>query len=62
MFFQTPLQHHPSIFLQALKAQVLQPHMDVLDFGCGTGLLAMGIADSVATVLGVDNSSGMIQV
>ncbi|GAB4817545.1 hypothetical protein N2152v2_004591 [Parachlorella kessleri] len=46
---------------KALKAEVLQPHMDVLDFGCGTGLLALGIADSVASVLGVDNSSGMIE-
>jgi SAM-dependent methyltransferase len=45
-----------------LKGEVLQPHMEVLDFGCGTGLLALAIADSAASVLGVDNSIGMIDV
>lgn len=32
-----------------------------MDFGCGTGLLALAIADACASVLGVDSSQGMIQ-
>lgn len=49
--------------VQALKeGGLLQPGAVVLDFGCGTGLLAMAIADGVGSVLGVDSSQGMVQV
>ena len=40
----------------------LAPTMDVLDFGCGTGLLALGLRPSVNSVTGVDSSPGMIDV
>ena len=34
----------------------------MLDFGCGTGLLTERLADSGASVLGVDTSQGMLDV
>jgi 2-polyprenyl-3-methyl-5-hydroxy-6-metoxy-1,4-benzoquinol methylase len=36
--------------------------MDVLDFGCGTGLLALQLLSRVRSVTGVDSSQGMINV
>jgi tRNA (cmo5U34)-methyltransferase len=36
--------------------------MRVLDFGCGTGLLTLGIAPFAGSVTGVDNSKGMLAV
>jgi 2-polyprenyl-3-methyl-5-hydroxy-6-metoxy-1,4-benzoquinol methylase len=41
---------------------VLSPEMDVLDFGCGTGLLSMHLASRVASLTGIDNSAGMLDV
>ncbi|MDF7798372.1 class I SAM-dependent methyltransferase [Pontiellaceae bacterium B1224] len=41
---------------------VLSPEMDVLDFGCGTGLLSLHLAANVASLTGVDNSAGMLEV
>ena len=53
----------PSPPPQALKdGGLLQPGAAVLDFGCGTGLLALAVADSVGSLLGVDSSQGMVQV
>ena len=47
----------------ALQEQVpLQPDMDVLDFGCGTGLLSLQMAGRVASLCGVDTSAGMLDV
>ena len=34
----------------------LRPDMDVLDFGCGTGLLSLGLLPMVHTITGVDSS------
>ena len=49
--------------VQAIKQQVtLQPDMEVLDFGCGTGLLAMSVLASVKSVTGLDTSQGMLDV
>lgn len=49
--------------VHAIKQQVtLLPDMDVLDFGCGTGLLAMSVLASVKSVTGVDTSQGMLDV
>ena len=36
--------------------------MDVLDFGCGTGLLSMRLIPFVHSVTGVDSSAGMLEV
>jgi len=49
--------------VHAIKQQVtLLPDMEVLDFGCGTGLLAMSVLASVKSVTGVDTSQGMLDV
>ena len=45
-----------------LDQVALTPGMDVLDFGCGTGLLALRVAPLVRTVTGVDSSRGMLEV
>ena len=48
---------------RAIARQVtLRPDMDVLDFGCGTGLLTLLIAPQVRSVMGVDASRGMLDV
>jgi len=36
--------------------------MDVLDFGCGTGLLTLKLQPAVHFITGVDSSQGMIDV
>ena len=47
----------------AVKFRVpLTPDMDVLDFGCGTGLLTLALQPFVRSVTGVDSSSGMLSV
>jgi 2-polyprenyl-3-methyl-5-hydroxy-6-metoxy-1,4-benzoquinol methylase len=44
------------------KQIVLTPEMDVLDFGCGTGLLTIQLLPFVRSVTGVDSSQGMLDV
>jgi ubiquinone/menaquinone biosynthesis C-methylase UbiE len=47
----------------AISARVpLNASMRVMDFGCGTGLLTLGVAPFVGTVTGVDSSRGMLDV
>lgn len=47
----------------AIAQQVtLTPHMDVLDFGCGTGLLTLRVAPLVRSVTGADSSRRMLEV
>ncbi len=41
---------------------VLIFNMDVLDFGCGTGLLTLQLQPAVHSITGVDSSPGMIDV
>ena len=41
---------------------VLTSTMDVLDFGCGTGLLTLRLQPVVHSITGVDSSRGMINV
>lgn len=36
--------------------------MDVLDFGCGTGLVTLRLQSLVRTILGVDSSEGMLGI
>jgi 2-polyprenyl-3-methyl-5-hydroxy-6-metoxy-1,4-benzoquinol methylase len=40
----------------------LTPDMDVLDFGCGTGLLTLELQPYVHSITGVDSSPGMLAV
>jgi cyclopropane fatty-acyl-phospholipid synthase-like methyltransferase len=48
---------------QAIARQVrLSPEMNVLDFGCGTGLLTLQLAPLVGSITGVDSSRGMLDV
>jgi 2-polyprenyl-3-methyl-5-hydroxy-6-metoxy-1,4-benzoquinol methylase len=37
-------------------------NFDVLDYGCGTGLVSFGFSNKVKSILGLDNSSSMIDV
>ena len=45
-----------------LGENLLTPAMDVLEFGCGTGLLTLQLGPRVRSVTGVDGSSGMLGV
>ncbi|MBI5895890.1 MAG: class I SAM-dependent methyltransferase [Desulfobacterales bacterium] len=46
---------------QAISRQiVLRPDLDVMDFGCGTGLLSLQIQPHVRSVTGIDSSQGML--
>jgi tRNA (cmo5U34)-methyltransferase len=36
--------------------------MDVLDYGCGTGLVGLYLLPTVRSVTGADNSAGMLEV
>ena len=38
------------------------PEMDVLDFGCGTGLLTLQLQPLVRSITGVDSSQGMLNI
>ena len=47
----------------AVMNEVTLTHdMDVLDFGCGTGLLTLQLQPLVRSITGVDSSQGMIDV
>jgi len=47
----------------AMMNEVKLTHdMDVLDFGCGTGLLTLQLQPLVRSITGVDSSQGMIDV
>jgi 2-polyprenyl-3-methyl-5-hydroxy-6-metoxy-1,4-benzoquinol methylase len=48
---------------RAISREVaLNADMEVLDFGCGTGLLTLQLAPRVRSVTGVDSSRGMLNV
>jgi len=40
----------------------LSPFMDILDFGCGTGLVTLQLQPFVRSITGVDSSPGMLDV
>jgi ubiquinone/menaquinone biosynthesis C-methylase UbiE len=42
--------------------RILAPHMDILEFGCGTGLLILRLLPLVRSATGVDSSQGMLGV
>jgi ubiquinone/menaquinone biosynthesis C-methylase UbiE len=45
-----------------IREIALAPDMDVLDFGCGTGLLTFALRPFVRSITGVDSSQGMLDV
>jgi len=45
-----------------IREITLTPDMDVLDFGCGTGLLTFALQPFVNSITGVDSSRGMLDV
>lgn len=45
-----------------LKELQVTSDMDVMDFGCGTGLLTLRLQPLVRTITGVDSSQGMLDV
>ncbi|MBF0475364.1 MAG: class I SAM-dependent methyltransferase [Deltaproteobacteria bacterium] len=48
---------------EAISAEIkLTPQMDVLDFGCGTGLLTILLRPLVNSLTGVDSSTGMLDI
>lgn len=47
----------------ALTSRIsLTPDMDVLDFGCGTGLFTLHLQPLVRSVTGIDSSQGMLDI
>ncbi|MFH1057074.1 MAG: class I SAM-dependent methyltransferase [Pseudomonadota bacterium] len=47
---------------QAMAAELaLSPEMEVLDFGCGTGLLTLHLHPLVGRITGADTSRGMLE-
>jgi len=50
------------IFLAMSSQLRLTPQMDVLDFGCGTGLVTVQFSPLVHSITGVDRSKGMLEV
>lgn len=47
---------------EAIASRVpLSKDMDVLDFGCGTGLVALELAPRVGALAGADTSAGMLE-
>jgi len=45
-----------------MQHMLLKSDMDILDFGCGTGLLSLALRSRVRSVTGVDSSQGMLDV
>lgn len=37
-------------------------NMKLLDYGCGSGLVSFGFSNDVSTIVGLDNSQGMVDV
>ena len=47
----------------AISKQIaLTPELDVMDFGCGTGLLTIQLQPLVRSITGVDSSQGMLDI
>jgi 2-polyprenyl-3-methyl-5-hydroxy-6-metoxy-1,4-benzoquinol methylase len=48
--------------VEAIKLEVTpQPWMQLLDYGCGTGLVTLGLQPLVKEVIAVDSSRGMLE-
>ncbi len=51
-----------SVFKAIKSHPGLSKNMNVMDFGCGTGLLSLHILPLVKSVTGIDSSTGMLEV
>ncbi len=62
--YKNPNYQPKGLSLKTLEATrpYLKTNQSVLDFGCGPGTLTLQLAKDVATVTGIDISSGMINV
>lgn len=47
---------------KALSQMPLHPDMRVMEFGCGTGLVGLPLAEKFGKLYGVDTSGGMLEV
>ncbi len=56
------IQTANAVFKAILNDVPLAKEMNILDFGCGTGLVAIPIQPYVNSVTAVDNSAGMLNV
>jgi len=56
------VQNAKGIAEHIIKNIKLEPHMKIMDFGAGTGLLSYFIAPYVHTIVAVDNSPSMLEV
>ena len=45
-----------------IREVILTKNMEVIDFGCGTGLLTLKLQPFVRKITGVDNSQGMLSM
>ncbi len=58
---QTKINMATKITSQIIKNIPLQNHHNVMDFGCGTGLVGLNIAPLVAKLVGADLSTEMLR-
>ncbi len=56
------LQLAEDVSRSLVQKVLLNPGMDILDFGCGTGLITLHLQPLVRSVTSVDTSSGMLEV
>lgn len=47
---------------EKIRENISLDNKEILDYGCGTGLLAFSISDEAKLVTGMDNSAGMVEV
>ncbi|MBT5188052.1 MAG: methyltransferase domain-containing protein, partial [Kordiimonadaceae bacterium] len=47
---------------ETLRAEIDMSGLDILDFGCGTGNLAVQMAETANQVVGIDTSEKMISI
>ncbi len=56
------LKLRDSIFKTISSRVDLNSNMNILDFGCGTGLLTLKLEPFAGSIVGVDSSEGMLEV